>query len=174
MGTRDHDSDLFCETQWSSPPLFSPSWLIQWSMGRGSPVGLRVVFHYSPGKRQWRNSWLVCFFLLLYLSLYDFYSVKIQPRVCSLSLSWTVVEYHSQSYWARREGLIWPCFHRVTSLRFTEWIMWEGVLYKLIFTEWGHCVSENVCCAPFSDWWNDRWRQCGRLCQRRLDHVNII
>ena len=29
-----------------------------------------------------------------------FYSVKIEPRVCSLSLSWTVVEYHSPSYWA--------------------------------------------------------------------------
>ena len=43
----------------------------------------------------------VCFSLPLYLSLYDFYSVKIQPRACSLPLSWTVVEYHSQSHWAR-------------------------------------------------------------------------
>ena len=43
----------------------------------------------------------VCFILLLYLSLYDFYSVKIQPRACSLPLSWTVVEYHSQSHWAK-------------------------------------------------------------------------
>ena len=43
----------------------------------------------------------VCFILLLYLSLYDFYSVKIQPRACSMPLSWTVVEYHSQSHWAR-------------------------------------------------------------------------
>ena len=42
----------------------------------------------------------VCFILLLYLSLYYFFSVKIQPRVCSLSLSWTVVEYLSQSYWS--------------------------------------------------------------------------
>ena len=46
----------------------------------GIPVGLRVVFHYSPG--------------------YDFYSVKIQAPVCSLALSWTVAEYHSRSYWA--------------------------------------------------------------------------
>ena len=42
----------------------------------------------------------VCFILLLYLSLYDFYSLKIQPRACSMPLSWTVVEYHSQSHWA--------------------------------------------------------------------------
>ena len=27
---------LFCETQWPRPPLFSPSWLIQWSMGEDS------------------------------------------------------------------------------------------------------------------------------------------
>ena len=39
----------------------------------------------------------VCFILF---SLYDFYSVKIQPRACSMPLSWTVVEYHSQSHWA--------------------------------------------------------------------------
>ena len=26
---------LFCETQWPWPNLFSPSWLIQWSMGEG-------------------------------------------------------------------------------------------------------------------------------------------
>ena len=25
----------FCETQWPWPPLFSPNWLIQWSMGEG-------------------------------------------------------------------------------------------------------------------------------------------
>ena len=43
----------------------------------------------------------VFFILLLYLFLYDFYSVKIQPRACSMPLSWTVVEYHSQSHWAR-------------------------------------------------------------------------
>ena len=40
----------------------------------------------------------------------------------------------------------WPdfglCFHRVTSLRFTEWSMGEGVLYNFIFTEWRHCVSQ--------------------------------
>ena len=34
-------------------------------------------------------------------------------------------------------------FHRVTSLRFTEWSMMEGVLYNLNFTEWRHCVSQN-------------------------------
>ena len=28
-----HTRSLFCETQWPWPPLFSPSWLIQWSMG---------------------------------------------------------------------------------------------------------------------------------------------
>ena len=47
----------------------------------------------------------VCLTLLLYLSLYDFYSVKIQPRACSLPLSWIVVEYHSQSDWANLHPL---------------------------------------------------------------------
>ena len=67
----------FCETQWPRPPLFSPSWVIQWIMG---------------------------------------------------------------------EGLILPCFHRVTSLRFTGWSMGGGggVLYNLVFTEWRHCVSQNM------------------------------
>ena len=31
----------------------------------------------------------------------------------------------------------------MTSLRFTEWSMGEGVLYNLVLTEWRHCVSEN-------------------------------
>ena len=31
---------LFCETRWPRPPLFSPSWLIQWSMGEGSYITL--------------------------------------------------------------------------------------------------------------------------------------
>ena len=29
---------FFCETQWPRPPLFSPSWLIQWNMGEGSYI----------------------------------------------------------------------------------------------------------------------------------------
>ena len=33
----------------------------------------------------------------------------------------------------------------MTSLRFTEWSMGEGVLYNLVFTEWRHCVSQNTC-----------------------------
>ena len=41
------------------------------------------------------------------------------------------------------EGSFQPCFHRVTSLRFKEWSMGEGVLYNLVFTEWRHCVSQN-------------------------------
>ena len=41
----------------------------------------------------------VCFILQLYFSLYDFHSV--QPRVSSTDLCWTVVEYHSQSYWTK-------------------------------------------------------------------------
>ena len=31
---------VFCETQWPRPPLFSPSWLIQWTMGEGSYITL--------------------------------------------------------------------------------------------------------------------------------------
>ena len=33
-------SPLFCETQWPWPPLFSPSWLKQWSMWEGSYITL--------------------------------------------------------------------------------------------------------------------------------------
>ena len=32
----------------------------------------------------------------------------------------------------------------MTSLRFTEWSMGEGVLHNLVFTEWRHCVSQNI------------------------------
>ena len=35
-----HIPQLFCETQWPRPPLFSLSWLIQWSMGEGSYITL--------------------------------------------------------------------------------------------------------------------------------------
>ena len=31
---------VFCETRWPRLPLFSPSWLIQWSMGEGSYISL--------------------------------------------------------------------------------------------------------------------------------------
>ena len=31
----------------------------------------------------------------------------------------------------------------MTSLRFTEWSMGEGVSYNLGFTDWRHCVSQN-------------------------------
>ena len=42
------------------------------------------------------------FAIILILSLYDFYNVKIHPRAGSLPLTWTVVEYHSQPDWANR------------------------------------------------------------------------
>ena len=57
---------LFCETQWSWPPLFSPSWLIQCSMGEVSYRGtclrrppLRVGTFYSqhvPLITKWRSA----------------------------------------------------------------------------------------------------------------------
>ena len=37
----------------------------------------------------------------------------------------------------------------MTSLRFTEWSMGEGVLYNLVFTEWRHCVSQNIIASIF-------------------------
>ena len=52
-----------------------------------------------------------------------------------------VTAFHIMKY--EGGGVIYPCFHRVTSLRFTEWSMGEGVLYNLVFTEWRHCVSQN-------------------------------
>ena len=52
-----------------------------------------------------------------------------------------VTAFHRMKYGGG--GVIWPCFHRVTSLRFTEWSMEEGVLYDLVFTEWRYCVSQN-------------------------------
>ena len=30
------------------------------------------------------------------------------------------------------------------SLRFPEWSMGEGVLFNPVFTEWRHCVSQNL------------------------------
>ena len=61
---------------------------------------LKSVNQYTRQLADIQGMRKVCFILLLYLSLYDFYSVKIQPRACSLPLSWTVVEYHSPSHWA--------------------------------------------------------------------------
>ena len=41
---RNHRTKIkFCETQWPWPPLFTPSWLIQWSMGEG--VLYNLCFH---------------------------------------------------------------------------------------------------------------------------------
>ena len=37
----------------------------------------------------------------------------------------------------------------MTSLRFTDWSIGEGVLYNFVFTKWRHCVSQN-CCNPFT------------------------
>ena len=45
---RSHRTKIkFCETQWPWPSLFSPSWLIQWSMGEG--VLYNLVF------TEWRH-----------------------------------------------------------------------------------------------------------------------
>ena len=47
----------FCETQWPRPPLFSPSWLIQWSMGEGfyitlfSPIDVTAFHRMKYGGR---------------------------------------------------------------------------------------------------------------------------
>ena len=82
---------IFCETQWPRPPLFSPSWLIQWSMGEGS-----------------------------YITLF---------------LPSDVTAFHRMKYGGR------------------------GVLYNLVFTEWRHCVSQNITC--FRGW---------HVIQNRADH----
>ena len=85
----------FCEIQWPRPPLFSPSLLIQWSIGEGSYITL-----FSPS---------------------DF------------------TAFHRMKHGGG--GIIWPCFHRVTSLRFTEFCE----------TQWRHR-------KPF--WTDTRWKQC--------------
>ena len=56
----------------------------------------------------------VCFFLPSYLSLYDFDSVKIQQRVCSIASPLTAVVHHFQSYWAKVCLLFEECswYHR--------------------------------------------------------------
>ena len=44
---------IFCETQWPRPPLFSPSWLIQWSMGEGSYITLFSPSDVTAFHRIW-------------------------------------------------------------------------------------------------------------------------
>ena len=76
----------FCETQWPRPPLFSPSWLIQWSMMEGyyitlfSPSDVRA-FHrmkygegvlYSPVFTEWRH----CVSQNTYLYLYNLLGIS--------------------------------------------------------------------------------------------------
>ena len=69
----------FCKTQWPRPLLFSPSWLIQWSMGEGSYITLGL---FSPSD---------------------------------------VTAFHRIKYGG------------------------GGVIgYNLVFTEWRHCVSQNL------------------------------
>ena len=43
----------FCETQWPRPPLFSPSLLIQWSMGEGSYISLFSPSDVTAFHRIW-------------------------------------------------------------------------------------------------------------------------
>ena len=58
----------------------------------------------------------------------------------------------------------------MTSLRFTEWSMEEGVLYNLVFTEWRLCVSQNNWCV------RRKWYEWGfywpLLCTYRLNLRN--
>ena len=47
---------------------------------------------------------LSMFYFAIIFFLYDFYSIKIQPRVFSLAVSWTEIVHHTQSCWARMTG----------------------------------------------------------------------
>ena len=137
-----YDRSIFCETQRPRPPLFSPSWLIQWGMGEGcyitlfSPSDVTAFHRRSMGEGVLYNlvftEWRHCVS-----------QNEVWGRGCYIILfsPSDVTVFHRMKYGGG--GVIYSCFHRVTSLRFTEWSMGEGVLYNLVFTEWRHCVSQN-------------------------------
>ena len=62
------DTDI-CETQWPWPPLFSPSWLIQWRMREGSYITL-----FSPG------------------DVTAFHRIRFTVKTTAHSLIWAVTE----------------------------------------------------------------------------------
>ena len=47
-------SAVFCETQWPRPPWFSPSCLIQWSMGEGS----YITFFFTEWRHCVSQNWV--------------------------------------------------------------------------------------------------------------------
>ena len=115
----------FCETQWPRPPLFSPSLLIQWSMGEGSYITL-----FSPSD-------VTAFHRMKYGRgggvLYNL--VFTEWRHC----------VSQNEVWGRGGGYYITLFSPsdVTAFHRMKY-GGGGVLYNFVFTEWRHCVSQNM------------------------------
>ena len=103
--TRDsEDSEWrFCETQWPWPPLFLPSWLIQWSMGEGSYITLFspsdvTAFHrigMYPANTKYLLSFVQCWSNVEEFrpTLYKWYTnaLCVLDRLCISSAGWRKV-----------------------------------------------------------------------------------
>ena len=110
---------LFCETQWPRPPLFSPSWLIQWSMGEGSYITL-----FSPSD-------VTAFHRMKYGGGFLYNLVFTEWRHCvSQNEAWGM-------------GCYITLFSPSDVTAFDRMKYGGGFLYNLVFTEWRHCVSQN-------------------------------
>ena len=117
------DNDNSVKLRWPRPSLFSPSWLIQWSMGQGSYITLfsqsDVTAETALCCRQWQfceTQW---------------------PRPPLFSPNWLI-------QWSIGEGSYIALFSPSDVTAFYRMKYGGGFLYNLVFTEWRHCVSQNT------------------------------
>ena len=84
------DMSLFCEIQWPRSPLFSPSSIIQWSMGEGCYITL-----FSPSDVTAFHRILVIYALqrYLFLLLFSFEKLlQIYFTIMLIAIRWLVVD----------------------------------------------------------------------------------
>ena len=105
------------------------------SRGLHYMVLIFIYFHITP------YSDSVISILILHNIKFISHSMLYFVKLNDHDLLWFHRTGQYNEVWGR--GIIYPRFHRVTSLCFTEWSMGEGVLYTLLFTESRHCVSQN-------------------------------
>ena len=84
------DMSLFCEIQWPRPPLFSPSWIIQWSMGEGCYI---TLFSPSDVTAFHRILVIYAFQRYLFLLLFSFEKLlQIYFTIMLIAIRWLVVD----------------------------------------------------------------------------------
>ena len=92
----------FCETQWPWPPLFLPSWLIQWSMGGGGWYNL--VFterrHCVSQNEVWgKGTYITLFSPSDVTAFYRIYTDLNSRSTWCLTLSPESAHYVWYNYW---------------------------------------------------------------------------